>query len=151
MTTPIPEHQRPDGVDDTTVEAVGRLTEALEMVEVARGHLYSFHRMLGHADFALDEVLKLLRKAGHDTVADRIESELLGRNVIEGRWTFQIAEEFDDTYWSFFREVERGAREELLGGRRHLYEAEFKESRRTPGEAHHEAIPDDSGPQGSGS
>ena len=34
---PLPEHQRPDGVDDVTIEAVGLLTEALETVERARG------------------------------------------------------------------------------------------------------------------
>ena len=34
-----------DDVDDRTVEAVGKLTEALETVERARGHLYSFHQL----------------------------------------------------------------------------------------------------------
>lgn len=59
-------HQRPDGVDDATVEAVSRLSRALEAVEVAR---------------------------------------------------------------------------ELVGGRRHLYEAEMKEDRRTDGHPDHAATP----------
>ena len=29
-------------------------------------------------------------------MADEIEEDLLGRNVLAGRWTFQIVEEFDD-------------------------------------------------------
>jgi hypothetical protein len=47
-----------------------------------------------------------LRAAGHDGVADRLETELVGRNVGYGRWTFQIIEQFDDNYWSMFRDQE---------------------------------------------
>ena len=148
---PLPEHVRPDGVTDATVEALGKLSEALEAVEECRGHLYAFHRRSGTADLTLGEAVDLLRKAGHDELADRIDHELVGRNVIQGRWTFQIVEEYDDTYWSLFRELEREAREQLVGGRRHLYEAEMKERERTAGDPHHTAVPDDSGPQGSSS
>jgi hypothetical protein len=146
---PLPEHTRPDGITDATVEALGKLSEALEAVEVCRGHLYAFHRRSGTADLTLGEAVDLLRKAGHEELADRIDAELVGRNVIQGRWTFQIVEEYDDTYWTTFRELEREAREQLVDGRRHLYEAEMKERERTRGEAHHTAVPDDSGPQGS--
>ncbi|MFG2064766.1 hypothetical protein ACGFIK_25500 [Micromonospora sp. NPDC048871] len=52
-----------------------------------------------------------------------MERELLGRNVLPGRWTFQIMEEFDDGYYAAFQEVERYARKTLAGGRRHIYEA----------------------------
>ena len=146
---PLPEHTRPDGVTDATVEALGKLSEALEAVEVCRGHLYAFHRRSGTADLTLGEAVDLLRKAGHEELADKIDTELVGRNVIQGRWTFQIVEEYDDTYWTTFRELEREAREQLVDGRRHLYEAEMKERERTSGDAHHTAVPDDSGPQGS--
>ena len=147
---PLPEHTRPDGVTDATVEALGKLSEALEAVEVCRGHLYAFHRRSGTADLTLGEAVDLLRKAGHEELADRIDSELVGRNMIQGRWTFQIVEEYDDTYWTTFRELEREAREQLVDGKRHLYEAEMKERERTSGDAHHTAVPDDSGPQGVG-
>ena len=40
---------RPD-LDDATVEALGKLSEALEVVEHARGLLYGFHRLTGTAD-----------------------------------------------------------------------------------------------------
>jgi hypothetical protein len=146
---PLPEHVRPDGVTDATVEALGKLSEALEAAEVCRGHLYAFHRRSGTADLTLGEAVDLLRKAGHAELADRIDTELVGRNVLHGRWTFQIVEEYDDTYWSTFRELEREAREQLVGGRRHIYEAEMKERERTAGDPHHTAVPEDSGPQGS--
>ena len=145
MTTPddqpSPEHRRPDGVDDATVEALGKISEALEAVEVARGHLYTFHRLSGTADLTLGEGVDQLREAGHTELADRIERELVGRNVLEGRWTFQVMEEYDDGYYATFRELERLARDQLVGGRRHLYEAEMKEDRRTHGEPGHEARP----------
>jgi hypothetical protein len=134
-------HRRPAGVDDKTVEALGKLSEALEVVENARGMLYAFHRMTGQADLALGEAVALLRESGHPELADRIDDELVGRNVIDGRWTFQIVEDYDDGYWSAFRELEQAARDALVGGRRHLFEAEMKEDRRTHGRPHHEALP----------
>ncbi|WP_137149161.1 hypothetical protein [Mycolicibacterium sp. CR10] len=126
---------------DGTVDAVGKLTEALEFVERARGHLYSFHQLMGHADLLLGEACEALRTAGHGAVADRLETDMVGRNVLEGRWTFQMVEEFDDNYWSRFREHESQVRDELLEGARHLHEARMKERRRTHGRKGHEAGP----------
>ena len=144
---PTAEHRRPEGVDDATVEALGKLSEALEVVEDARGHLYGFHRLTGTADLALGEGVDLLREAGHAEVADRLRTELVGRNVVQGRWTFQIVEEYDDGYYATFKRLEAAARDDLVGGRRHLFEAEMKEERRTHGRPHHEAVPDDGSSQ----
>jgi hypothetical protein len=143
-----PEHIRPDGVSDETVSALGKLSEALEVVEQARGFLYGFHRMAGTADLTLGEAVDELREAGHTELADRIETDLVGRNVLAGRWTFQIVEEYDDGYYAAFKDHERRAREELVEGKRHLFEAEMKEDRRTHGRPHHEATPDDVGSAG---
>ena len=85
---PAEEHTRPDGVDDLTVEALGNISEALEAVEIARGHLYAFHRLSGTADLTLGRGVEQLREAGHAELADRFERELVGRNVLQGRWTF---------------------------------------------------------------
>ena len=134
-------HQTPPGVDELTVEALGKLSEALEKVEIARGDLYRFHQMTGAADFALGDAVDLLRRAGHERFADRLDSELVGRNVLPGRWTFQIVEDYDDTYWSVFRALEQEARQELVGGTRHLHEARLKQQRRTTGRPGHEAAP----------
>jgi hypothetical protein len=136
-----PTHRTPAGVDDATIDALGKLSEALETVEVARGHLYAFHQLTGSADIALQGAVDALREAGHADLADRIDRELVGRNVIGGRWTFQIVEDYDDGYWSLFHDLERQAREQLAGGRRHLFEARLKQSGRTPGEPGHEATP----------
>lgn len=123
------------------MDAVGKVTEALEFVERARGHLYSFHQLMGHADLLLGEACDALREAGNEAVAEWLSTELVGRNVLQGRWTFQVVEEFDDSYWSVFREHERRVRDELLDGARHLHEARMKEDRRTHGRKGHEARP----------
>ena len=67
----------------------------------------------------------------------------MGRNVLEGRWTFQIVEEFDELYWGALRDAEQTVRDELIGGRRHIYEAELKQHRRTAGMPGHELTPDE--------
>ena len=141
MDGPDADHQRPEGLDDDTVEALGKLSEALESIERARGHLYTMHQLTGKADFLLDDVVAGLRRAGRGGAADLVETELLGRNVLPGRWTFQVVEEYDDGYYAAFQRIERQLRDELAGGRRHLWEAELKERRRTRGQPGHEALP----------
>lgn len=125
-------------MDDAAIEAAGRMTEALETLERARGHLYDFHQLVGSSDLALDEAVAALRRADRDDLADAVQTDLIGRNVIEGRWTFQLVEEFDDGYYAAFRDHERRAREALTGGRRHEQEARMKEQRRTHGRSGHE-------------
>lgn len=121
--------------------AVGKVSEALEYVERARGHLYSFHQLMGHADLLLGQACDDLREAGHGAAADRLAEDMVGRNVIRGRWTFQVVEEFDDDYWSRLRAHEKRVRDDLMDGKRHVYEAEMKEDRRTKGRDGHEATP----------
>lgn len=135
------EHRRPAGVGDDDVAAAGKMTEALERLERARGHLYAFHQLLGETDLLLDEVIAALERGGRGELAERVRVDLIGRNVLDGRWTFQVVEEFDDTYWSRFREHEHRLREALTAGRRHVFEAEMKQRRRTHGRRHHEAEP----------
>ncbi len=85
--------------------------------------------------------MELFRKAGHDDLADDIERDLVGRNVIADRWTFQIVEDYDARYWSTFRAFDTRAREELSGGDRHVYEARMKQRERTPGHPAQQAGP----------
>lgn len=118
-------------MNDATVEAVGKLSEAFEVIEDARGSLYRFHRLSGRADFALEDAIGMLRDAGHTELADRIDAELLGRNVLPGMWTFQIMEGYDDTYYSVFQRLVTEARETLTNGERHAYEARLKAERHT--------------------
>jgi hypothetical protein len=127
---------RPD--DDAVREAVGKLRNALETVERARGRLYDFHQLTGMADFALGDAVQALRAAGLERQAERIERELVGRNVIADRWTFQIVEDYDDGYYACFRQVEREVRAAAGDAPRHGYEQQLKDARRTHGEPGHE-------------
>src|SRR4051794_39349254 len=101
------EHRRPAGISDETVLALGKLSEALEWLERARGRLYDFHQMIGHLDFQMGDAVGLLQEAGHPQAAERVDREVVGRNVLDGRWTFQVIEEFDDLYYEPIRAVER--------------------------------------------
>jgi hypothetical protein len=118
--------QRPAGASDELVAAIGKLSEALEVVEHARGHLYAFHRYSGTADLTLQQAVSGLREAGAVELADQVEQVLVGRDVVEDKWTFQLVEAYDAQYWSVFRSVENSVREQLLGGVPHVYEAEMK-------------------------
>ncbi len=133
--------RRPAGASDETVKAVGKITEALETIERARGHLYEFHQLTGHADQQFAEGAELLEAAGHRAEADSVRRSIIGRNVLEGRWTFQVVEEYDATYWIAIRACEASLREELLAGRAHVHESEMKERSRSVGMRHHESRP----------
>lgn len=135
-------YARPADTDDATVDAVGTVSEALEWIERARGRLYDFHQMIGRADLVLGEAVEKLAAAGHGELAERLRREGVGRNVLPGRWTFQVVDEFDELYWSTLRDLEREVREALTAGRRHVFEAEMKGRRRTHGHPDHRARPD---------
>ena len=121
-----PAHRRPDGLDDATVEALGKLGAALETAEEARGHLYAFHRTSGRADLDLQDALDALAEAGHREVADTVRRVLVGRDTVKDMWSFQMVESYDADYLEAFRACEQAARAALGDVPVHLYEAEMK-------------------------
>lgn len=129
------------GTGPDVVTAIGKASEALEYVERARGHLYSFHQLMGHADLVFGEAADLLREVGLADDADRFDREVVGRNALDGRWTFQIVDEFDDLYWTHVTTAVRGLERDHAGGKRHQYESRLKDERRTPGERGHDRRP----------
>ena len=120
--------QRSDAV--ATVDAVGKATEALEYVERARGHLYAFHQLIGRADFLFEQSAILLAAAGHRAEAAPLWRSLVGRDVLEGRWTFDIVERFDDDYYDAVRSEVAALEQALVGGRRHAHEEQLRQQRR---------------------
>ena len=138
---PDEEHQRPDGASDELVAAVGKLSEAFEWVERVRGRLFDFHQMMGRADFLFEDAADALDAAGEHEHARVVREEVVGRNVLRGRWTFQIVEEFEDCYYEPVRDLDRSVRDALMDGRRHVFEAELKEQRRTRGHPEHASRP----------
>ena len=83
----------------------------------------------------------MFEKAGATELAADLDRDLVGRNVIADRWTFQIVEDFDANYRSAYRAFDARARAELADDDRHVYEARMKQRERTPGNPHHEAGP----------
>lgn len=117
--------------DDPDVQASGLMGEAFERIERARGALYDLHQLIGGADNQLDDVVAQLRKGGHDDLADELQRDLVGIDVLEGRWTFQVVEEFEDGFYARWRDFEQRVRDTCVGGRRHVLEAQLKKERQT--------------------
>jgi hypothetical protein len=99
--------------------------------------------MMGRADFLFGDAADALDAAGHTAEADAVRREVVGRNVLDGRWTFQVVEEFDDLYYDAVRDHDAWVCERLMDGRRHVFEAELKQRRRTRGLSAHEYAPGD--------
>jgi hypothetical protein len=115
------------------IDAVGKATEALEYVERARGHLYTFHQLIGRADFLFEESALRLAEAGHRAEAASLWRNVVGRDVLESRWTFEIVERFDDDYYDAARAEVMRLERSLVGGRRHAHEEAMRRRRREQG------------------
>jgi len=72
------DHRRPEGASDDVVAATGKVSEALEWVERARGHLYEAHQLMGHADELFGEAADALDAAGAAPQADLLRLEVVG-------------------------------------------------------------------------
>ncbi len=112
-----------------TADAVGKATEALEYVERARGHLYAFHQLIGRADFLFEESALMLDAAGHRHHACSLWRNLVGRDVLEGRWTFQVVEGFDSDYYEAAQAEVHTLVDDLVDGHRHLHEEQLRRRR----------------------
>jgi hypothetical protein len=73
----------------------------------------------------LQDAVDRFRQCGERELADDIEAVLVGRNVIDDHWSFELVEDYDAGYWSVFRAVEEYTRTRL-GVPEHCLEAEMK-------------------------
>ena len=64
----------------------------------------------------------MLNEAGHCSDARSMWHNLVGRDVLEGRWTFQVVEGFDNDYYEAARAEVHRLVEDLAAGRRHVHE-----------------------------
>jgi hypothetical protein len=131
-------HRRPHGCTAADVEAAGAMSEALERIERARGALYEAHQLIGGADGMLDKVITALNAAGRSALASSLQASLVGADVLAGRWTYDIVEEFDTGYYAAWREWENAVRAATVDGRRHVYEAEMRLQRQGTDQDCHE-------------
>jgi len=109
--------------DRTERTALHRLTLGVEWLQRAHGNLLAFHHSTGHAMDHVAEAETLLRKAGHDDLADAIRDEYLPRGVIDGdRWSYSVVEEFEDGMLSDLQAFDAAVRADLADGQRHVAE-----------------------------
>jgi hypothetical protein len=94
------------------------------------GRLYAFHQLIGRADVLFEESAIRLTEAGHRDEAALLWRSLVGRDVLEGRWTFEIVERFDDDYYDVARSEVAHLEQARGGGRRHAHEEELRRQRR---------------------
>ena len=122
-------YKRPGDMSDDLVRAVGNLSEAFECVERVRGKLYDMHQLAGHADLLFGKVADELEEAGAKETATQVRQQVVGRNVVNGRWTFQLVDEFNDQYYKPIKKTVKQAEADLQSGKTHVFEAEMKEDR----------------------
>jgi hypothetical protein len=112
------------------IRAAHHLALALEYVARARGHLLTMHHLIGHADNMLDQVVDELDEAGRSDLVELVRREVFGRDVVAGKWTYQLVEDFDAGYWEAWQGTEAAVRQELTGGKRFVHEATLQDRRR---------------------
>ncbi|HMN98100.1 MAG TPA: hypothetical protein PKD59_01685 [Miltoncostaeaceae bacterium] len=120
-----------DAIDGATLRAAHRLEVAAEWIERSFGALLDAHHAAGHGHEMMLEAAELLDAAGHGELAALVRSDAAGRDAAEGRWTYQVVDEFRAHLLEPVRRVEERVRNELTGGVRHRDEARTK--RDTPG------------------
>ncbi|MDP9336733.1 MAG: hypothetical protein M3Q30_25950 [Actinomycetota bacterium] len=57
------------------------------------------HQLIGRADVLFEESAVRLAEAGHRDEAAPLWRSLVGRDVLERRWTFEIVVRFDDDHY----------------------------------------------------
>lgn len=120
-----------DEVSEAEAAAVHEVELALEWLQRARGRFVEFHHATGHALDHLHDAEAALRDCGYDDLADEIRNEHLPRGVVEDRWTYDLLEEYEETFLTPYEAFEERARGTVADGVRHVHErrqeAEWKE------------------------
>jgi hypothetical protein len=114
------------------LDTMATATEAMEYIERARGNLYTLHHLLVRADILFAEVAESLRAQGHDDEAGLLEEQVIGRTVLEDRWSFEVVEAFDDGFYGPVCDAVRDLEHRTVGGRRHAREEALKRYRTPP-------------------
>jgi len=111
-----------DEVSEAEAAAIHEVELTLEWLQRARGLFVQFHHATGHALDHLDDAEAALRDCGYDDLADEIRDEHLPRSVIEDRWTYDLLEEYEETFLRPYESFERRARDSVTDGVRHVHE-----------------------------
>lgn len=112
-------------VPEPVLQAAGRVEVAAEWVERAFGSLLAAHHEVGRAQRHLLDAAQALVDAGREDLAQRAR-ETAALDAVEGRWTYQIVDEFRTHLLAHVRDLDATVRDELTHGVRHCREAASK-------------------------
>jgi hypothetical protein len=114
-----------DGLGAAAVRAAHLVEVATEWIERAFGAQLDAHHHVGHAQLMLLEAAEALEGAGRPDLAGRAR-EVAARDVADGRWTYQLVDEFRAHMLAPARALDAEVRSRLTGGVRHRFEARQK-------------------------
>ncbi|AHG00161.1 hypothetical protein HALLA_16495 [Halostagnicola larsenii XH-48] len=120
-----------NGADDlelseAELDALHNLQLGIEHVYRAYGTLLTFHHQLGHAMDRMADAEVRLRDAGHDPWADELRDQHLPAGAVSDQWTFELVEEFSETFLEELDRFEGEVRDELADGLDHVSERRQK-------------------------
>jgi len=107
---------------DAERRALHDLELGVEHLRRAHGLLLAFHHRVGHAMDRIADAETGLREEGHREHADRIRDRQLPAGVFEDRWTYELAEAFEEGLLAEVTDFEAELRAELAKGERHVAE-----------------------------
>lgn len=126
-------HPQSKPVNDIDCDSLHEVELCIERLHRAHGHLVAFHHNIGRGMNHLAAAEQGLRDAGHRDIADTIRDNYLPRGVIagdgspdpiDGRWSYDILENFEDVFLTDIVDYGREIHERLSGGARHVAERE---------------------------
>ncbi|MEQ8835162.1 MAG: hypothetical protein RIB67_12060 [Miltoncostaeaceae bacterium] len=122
------------GLPPEVREAMDAVEVACEWVERAFGSLLDAHHRTGRAQILLLEAADAMEAVGQDAHAARIR-EVAARDVLPGRWTYRMVDEFRAMMIEPVRAMEEAIRSDVTGGVRHVHEMDMRRRTREHGAA----------------
>lgn len=131
------ETDRSDDLTERERQALHEVELGVENLHRAHGHLVSFHHSTGRAMDHLSVAEELLREAGHDRLANRLRDDHLPRGVVPpcdgddptaGRWSYDILENFQETFLDDVVAFGDQVQETVADGRQHVTERRQEEA-----------------------
>ncbi len=117
--------RQPPDMSEAEVEALHHVELAVEWLRRAHGDLVAFHHEVGHAMDHLADAEDGLRDAARTELADELRDDFLPRGVLDdGRWSYDVLESYEDTFFEPLCAYEDETRDRLAAGQRHVAERE---------------------------
>ena len=113
-------------LSDGEADALHDLQLGMEYVHRAHGSLLRFHHELGHAMDRMADAETALREAGHEERANALRDEHLPAGAVSDQWTYELVEEFAETFLADLDGFESAVRGELADGLDHVTERRQK-------------------------